>query len=52
MAKFRFRSNRWQVQIRRKDQPALTKFFLMKRDAEAWARQLEAAQERMEHDGG
>lgn len=48
MATFRFRSNRWQVQIRRKGHPALTRSFLMKKDAEAWARQVEAAQEREE----
>lgn len=46
MATFRFRGNRWQVQIRRKGHPAIVRSFLVKRDGETWARQTEAALER------
>lgn len=46
MATFRFRADRWQVQIRRKGSPPVTKTFILKRDAEAWARQTEACLER------
>jgi len=48
MATFRKRGSRWQAQIRRLGQKPLSKTFTNKRDAEAWARQTEAALERGE----
>ena len=41
MASIRRRSRRWQVQIRRKDQPATSKSFLFLKDAGKWAREQE-----------
>lgn len=48
MATFRKRSGKWQVQVRRDGAPPLSKTFLAKRDAEAWAREIEARIERGE----
>ena len=41
MATFRKRGSRWQVQVRRKDMPLLTRSFATKADGQAWARQIE-----------
>ena len=41
MASIRKRGQRWQVQIRRKDQPATSKSFLFLKDARQWAREQE-----------
>lgn len=41
MASFRFRSNRWQARVQRKEQKDLAKSFLNKPDAEKWARSIE-----------
>ena len=48
MATIRRRGTRWQVQIRRQNMGTLSRSFLRKADAEAWARQSEAALERGE----
>jgi integrase len=42
MANFRKRNGKWQAQVRRLGHPALTKTFLHRKDAEAWARHAEA----------
>ncbi len=42
MATLRNRNGKWQVQVRRLGHPPRSKSFLMKRDAERWARQVEA----------
>lgn len=42
MASFRKRGDRWQVQVRRVDQPPLSKSFISKVDAQRWARHMEA----------
>jgi hypothetical protein len=42
MAAFRKRNNKWQAQIRIKGQAPRTKSFITKRDAESWARKVEA----------
>jgi integrase len=41
MATFRIRKNKWQVRVRRKGQPDVTKSFLIRTDAEKWARSIE-----------
>ena len=41
MATIRKRGTKWQVQVRRKDSPPLSRSFLHKADAQAWARQVE-----------
>lgn len=46
MATLRERNDRWQVMVRRKGQPAVTKTFTERRDAEAWARLIEVEIER------
>lgn len=46
MATFRKRGSRWQAQIRRRGQAAISKTFDTKREAEAWARQAEVELER------
>ncbi|MGI9482666.1 MAG: site-specific integrase, partial [Hyphomicrobiales bacterium] len=48
MATLRKRNDKYQVQIRRKGQPSLTKSFLQRKDAEAWARQMEVRADRGE----
>ena len=48
MATYRKRGARWHVQIRRKGHPASTKSFLLRIDAEAWARQRELEYDRGE----
>jgi integrase len=42
MATIRRRNDRWQVQVRRVGHPALSRSFLQRTDALAWARQTEA----------
>jgi hypothetical protein len=42
MAAFRKRNNKWQAQIRIKGQAPRKKSFITKRDAESWARKVEA----------
>lgn len=46
MATYRKRRGKWQVQIRREGQPALSRTFTFRKDAQAWARDIEAKQER------
>lgn len=46
MATIRKRNDRWQVQVRRKGSPTLTRSFLAKADAQAWARQIETEADR------
>lgn len=46
MATFRKRSGKWQVQIRRQGQPPLSRTFTLQADATAWARLIEAKQDR------
>ena len=41
MATFRNRKNKWQARVRRGGQPDVTKTFLIKIDAEKWARSIE-----------
>lgn len=48
MASIRKRGDGWQAQIRRQDQRSITKTFLRKSDAEAWARQMEVLADRNE----
>jgi integrase len=43
LASIRKRGERWQVQVRRKNAPPLTKSFLNRPDALTWARQTEVA---------
>ena len=46
MATFRRRGAKWQAQIRLHGHPARSRTFATKRDAEVWARQIEASFER------
>ncbi|MGE0677724.1 tyrosine-type recombinase/integrase [Pseudolabrys sp.] len=46
MATIRRRGQRWQVQVRRKGSPPLSKSFHQRRDAEAWARMMEVQADR------
>ena len=41
MASFRKRKDKWQVQIRRRGQTSISCSFILKKDAETWARQME-----------
>jgi integrase len=41
MATFRNRKNKWQARVRRSGQPDVTKTFLIRTDAEKWARSIE-----------
>jgi len=43
MATFRKRGEKWQVQIRRMNQPTISRSFTHKADAHAWAREMERA---------
>jgi integrase len=47
MATIRRRGERWQVQIRRKAERSLSRSFRTRKDAEAWARQIEAEADRI-----
>ena len=42
MASFRKRNGRWQVQVRRKGSPSVSRTFQSKADARVWARMMEA----------
>jgi integrase len=46
MATIRKRGTKWQVQVRRKGSPPLSRSFLHKTDAQAWARQVELEADR------
>lgn len=46
MATFRKRRGKWQVQVRRQGQPALSRTFTLQADAFAWARSVEAGMDR------
>ncbi len=48
MATIRKRGVRWQVQVRRNGTPSLSKSFINRKDAEAWARQTEIKVDRRE----
>jgi integrase len=48
MASIRRRQDKWQVQIRRLGQRPLCQSFILRRDAEAWARQMEVQADRHE----
>ena len=48
MATLRKRGTKWQVQVRRKGHPAISRSFVRKADAELWARQMEAKADRHE----
>ena len=52
MATIRKRGEAWQVQVRRKGHPALSRTFKRKADAELWARQIEAEADRAELPSG
>ena len=51
MATIRRRGSRWQAQIRRDGHPALTSSHLSRRDADIWARAVEAQLDRDEQNG-
>ncbi len=46
MASIRKRGDKWQVQVRRLGCPPVTRSFLLKADAETWARQTEVEADR------
>ncbi|MBK8457448.1 MAG: tyrosine-type recombinase/integrase [Phyllobacteriaceae bacterium] len=46
MASFRKRGSKWQVQIRRQGQTPLSRTFLLKTDAQEWAREMERTADR------
>jgi integrase len=48
MATFRKRNDRWHVQVRRAGFPSITKSFVSKADAQAWARETERSIDRNE----
>jgi hypothetical protein len=48
MATIRRRGEAWQVQIRRTGQRPISRSFLLKKDAETWARQMEVQADRRE----
>ena len=48
MATFRKRGSKWQAQVRRSDNPLITKTFTSKYDAKIWARMKEAEIDRGE----
>lgn len=52
MASIRKRGDRWQVQVRRQHAPSVTRSFLKRADAEAWARAMEVEADRrcLKHD--
>ena len=52
MATIRKRGSKWQVQIRRKHAPTLSRSFARKTDAEAWSREMEVDADRrlLRHD--
>lgn len=52
MATIRKRANRWQVQVRRKNAPNISRSFVKKADADTWARSMEVEADRrtLKHD--
>jgi len=48
MATIRKRGSKWQVQVRRKNQPTVSQSFTHKSDADGWARDMERAADRGE----
>jgi len=46
MAAFRKRSNGWQVRVRRKGYPEVSKSFTTRKEAESWARNIESEMDR------
>ena len=48
MAIIRKRGSKWQIQVRRKNQPAVSQSFTHKIDADGWAREMERAIDRGE----
>jgi integrase len=46
MPSIRKRNDKWQVQVRIKDAPPVSKSFTLKQDAERWAREMEAQAQR------
>ena len=46
MATIRQRKGKWQVQVRRQDQPTNSRTFILKADAQRWAKQAEAEADR------
>ena len=46
MATIRKRGTKWQAQVRRKGCPPLSRSFIQKADAQAWARQMEIQADR------
>jgi hypothetical protein len=48
MPTFRKRGEKWQVHIRRKNQPTISQSFTLKSDAQSWARKLELVADRGE----
>ncbi|KAK6024993.1 hypothetical protein OSTOST_09110 [Ostertagia ostertagi] len=48
MATLRKRKGKWQVQVRRQGQPALSKIFILQAGARSWARTVEAGIDRGE----
>jgi hypothetical protein len=48
MATFRKRGDKWQVQVRRKNQPSISRSFNQKLDAQCWARDMECSADRGE----
>jgi hypothetical protein len=46
MATFRKRGDKWQVQVRLNGCPPISRSFLLKADAVAWARQTEVEADR------
>jgi hypothetical protein len=48
MATIRLRGKKYQVQVRRRGSPTLSRSFTIKRDAEAWAREMEVKVDRGE----
>ena len=47
MATIRKRNSRYQVQVRRRGHPPQSKTFFERKDAQAWARQMEANPDRL-----
>lgn len=48
MASIRKRNDKWQIQIRRKGNRPISRSFIARKDAEAWARQMEARADRFD----
>ena len=48
MASIRKRNGKWQVQVRRNEQPAISRSFTLRTDAQEWAREIERKADRGE----